>query len=500
MTKWKLRTVLLCAVLSLWVVSSSFGFDFTTIQKTISEQTLKNGLRVIVMENHDAPVVSFATMVNAGSVDDPKGYGGLAHMFEHLAFKGTTTLGTKDYKKEAKLISVEDSIFMDLRSERDKLHPDTIKVAALQKSYEAAREASYQLVVPNEYGNVVEREGGEGLNAFTANDVTAYHYSLPANKLELWMVLESERFLNPVFREMYKERDVVAEERRMRIESSPTGRMFEQFLELSFTVHPYGMPGIGAMSDIQYYSRKEAQAFFDKYYVPSNMVVAIVGDVKAADVFSMAEKYWGRIKYSPPPDRIATVEPPQIGERRMVIEDPAQPFYIVGWHVPEGTNPDRPAIDALLQYLAQGRTSVLYKDLVKDKKVAVAVQGFAGLPGDKYPCLAAMIAVPSAGHTNAECEQDILAAVEKCKTDLVTADDLNKIKAQAKANFINQLNGNQGMAFQLAGYQLQWGDWSQLFKELDRINAVTAEDVQRVAKEYFTEKNRNVVMMNTVKS
>jgi predicted Zn-dependent peptidase len=480
MTKWTLRAATLCAVLSLWGVSSSFGFDFSSIEKTISEQTLKNGLRIIVMENHDAPVVSFATIVNAGSVDDPKGYGGLAHMFEHLAFKGTTTLGTKDYPKESKLILVEDSIFMELRAERTKPNPDTARVASLQKTYEAAREASYQLVIPNEFGNIIEREGGEGLNAFTANDMTAYHYSLPSNKLELWMALESERFLNPVFREMYKERDVVAEERRMRTESSPTGRMIEQFLELSFTVHPYGMPGIGAMSDIQYYSRKEARAFFDKYYVPSNMVIAIVGDVKAADVFAMAQKYWGRIKYTPPPDRIATVEPPQIGERRM--------------------HPDRPAIDALLQYLASGRTSVLYKDLVKEKKAAVAVQQLSGFPGDKYPTLAGIYAVPAAGHTNGDCEKDILDAVEKAKTELISTEELAKIKAQAKAGFINQLKGNQGMAFQLAGYQLAWGDWRRLFKELDRINAVTPEDVQRVAKEYFTDKNRNVVMMNTAKS
>ncbi len=500
MTKRTLRTAFLFAVLSLWVVSSSIGFDFTSVEKSISEHTLKNGLRVIVMENHEAPVVSFATIVNAGSVDDPKGYTGLAHMFEHLAFKGTTTLGTKDYGKEAKLITVEDSIFMELRSERNKVHPDTTKVASLQKSYEAAREASYQLVIPNEFGNVIEREGGEGLNAFTSGDITGYHYSLPANKVELWMALESERFLNPVFREMYKERDVIAEERRMRTESSPFGKMYEQFLELSYTVHPYGIPTIGAMSDIQYYSRKEAHAFFDKYYVPSNIVIAIVGDVKAADVMALAEKYWGRIKYSPPPDRIATVEPPQIGERRMVIEDPAQPIYMAGWHVPEGTNPDRPAIDALLSYLTTGRTSVLYKTLVKEKKAAVAVQGGAGTPGDKYPSLAVIFAVPSANHTNVECEQEILAAVEKAKTELITADDLNKIKAQAKANFINQLKGNQGLAFQLAGYETSWGDWHQLFKELDRINAITAEDIQRVAKEYFAAKNRNVVMMNTVKS
>jgi predicted Zn-dependent peptidase len=153
-----------------------------------------------------------------------------------------------------------------------------------------------------------------------------------------------------------------------------------------------------------------------------------------------------------------------------------------------------------MQYLASGRTSVLNKDLVKEKKIAVAVQEIAGFPGDKYPSLAAIIAVPAPGHTNAECEKDIFDAIEKAKTNLISTEELGKIKAQAKANFINQLKGNQGMAFQLAGYEIQWGDWRQLFKELDRINAVTPEDVQRVAKMYLTEKNRNVVMMNTAKS
>ena len=497
----KVPTVLAIVGLCLMAVASiAYGFDVTALQKSVSEYTLKNGLKILVMERHEAPVVSFVTYVNAGSADDPKGYSGLAHMFEHMAFKGTTTLGTKDYGKERKLIQVEDTLFMALRAERNKGRlADTTKVAKLQKEYEAAREASYQLVTPNEFGNVIEREGGEGLNAGTMSDATIYFYNLPSNKVELWMSLESERFLNPVLREMYKERDVIAEERRMRIESSPVGRLIEEFETLSFKVHPYGVPGIGAMSDIQYYSRTEAQAFFDKYYVPSNMVVAIVGDVNSQDVYKLAEKYWGRIKYTPPPDRIATVEPPQIGERREILEDPAQPFYLVGWHVPEATHADRPALDAMTQYLASGRTSILYKSMVKEKKMAVAVQAFVGFPGNKYPTMACVFAVPSQGHTNDECEKEILDRVEKLKTELMPADELNKIKARAKADFINQLEENSGLASQLTAYQTLWGDWREMFRELDRINAVTSEDVQRVAKQYFTTINRNVAMINTVK-
>ncbi len=477
------------------------AFDFTKLQSTVVEHTMNNGLKVLVMERHDAPVVSFVTYVNAGAVDDPKGYTGIAHMFEHMAFKGTTTLGTKDWPKEQGLIKVEDSIFMLLRDERNRgRFTDSAKIASLTKAYEEAREKSYEQVVPNAFGQIIEREGGKGLNAGTGEDNTVYFYSLPSNKVELWMGTESERFLNPVFREMYKERDVVAEERRMRVESSPIGRMVEEFLATAYKAHPYGVSGIGHMSDIQYYSRAEANAFFNTYYCPANVVVAIVGDIKSADVIAMAEKYWGRIPYRPAPPRIATVEPPQQGERRSFLEDPSQPIYLVGWHVPEGTHPDRPALEAVADYLGSGRTSVLYKTLVKEKKSAVQAQAFPGLPGDKYPNLFGIIVVPSAGHTNEECETDVFAAVEKIQNELIPVEEVKKIQARARARFINQLDGNQGLAFQLAGYQTLWGDWREMFRELDRINAVTPETIQRVAKQYLTKKNRTVVLMNTTKS
>lgn len=501
MMKRSLWPSLVCLFLAVSLGGYVFSFDFTTVEKTITEHTLKNGLKILVMERHDAPVVSFATWVNAGSADDPKGYTGLAHMFEHMAFKGTTTLGTKDYKAEAKAIAVEDSLFMKLREERNRGRlADTALVAKLQVEYEAAREASYQYVNSNEFGNVVEREGGIDMNAGTAYDWTMYTYSLPSNKLELWMTLEAERFLNPVFREMYKERDVVAEERRMRIESNPIGRLLEEYVSTAFKAHPYGVSGIGHMSDIQYYSREEAKAFFAKYYVPSNMTIVIVGDVNAKNVIALAEKYWNRIPYKPKPQRIATVEPEQLGEKRVVLEDPAQPVFIAGWKIPEMTHPDRPAIDAFLEYLTSGRTSVMYEQMVKQKKIAVQVQAFPGYPGEKYPTLASILAVPSAGHTAAECEEIVFGIIDSVKELTISKEDLDKIKARNKSSFVGQLESNDGMAFQLGAYQLYWGDWRAMFRELDRINAVTPEDIQRVAKQYFTKTNRTVAIMNTVKS
>jgi len=300
-----LKIVLMAIFLLAIGTAAGNCFDFSELENSVEEFTLDNGMKFIVLEQHQAPVVSFVIYANVGSVDDPKEYTGLAHMFEHMAFKGTTTLGSKDIDAELKLIAVEDSVFMELRSERLKGRlADSARIAELTEAYDAARDASYELVEPNAFSKLVRRQGGVGMNAGTGSDQTVYFYSLPSNKVELWMALDSERFLNPVLREMYRERDVVAEERRMRIDSSPFGRLFEELLGLAFRAHPYGISTIGHMSDIQNYSREYAKTVFEKYYGPSNLVVAIVGDVKIKDVRRLAKKYWGRIPYRPAPERI----------------------------------------------------------------------------------------------------------------------------------------------------------------------------------------------------
>lgn len=479
----------------------AYAFDFSELENSVSEHTLDNGLKIIVLERHDAPVASFVTIVNTGGADDPKGYTGLSHMFEHMAFKGTTTLGTKDIKQEEALMAVEDSDYMELLAERKKGRlADSTKLADLEAKFDEARDTAYQLVDPNAFSRTVEQEGGVGLNAGTSMDFTMYYMNLPSNKVELWMAMESERFLHPVLREMYKERDVIAEERRQTLEASPFGRLLDELRATAYKAHPYGISIVGHMSDIQNYTRQKALEYFKSHYVPSNMTVAIVGDVDTKEVMKLAKQYWGRLPKAPVPDPVTTVEPEQKGERRVELEDPSQPVFTAAWHIPAQTDPDFPALEALSDYLGQGRTSKMYENLVKQKKIAAQVGMFAGYPGAKYPCLAIAYAIPTTDHSNSECETEIFSEIEKVQNELIPAAELEKIKARAKAQFIFGLSSNQGLASQLASYEVYWGDWHEAFRELARINALTPEDLQRVAKKYFTKENRTVATMETIGS
>ncbi len=498
MIKRTLRLTVFSACVVLLMASLSFGFDFSKLEESVTEHTLDNGLKIVVMERHDAPVVSFITYCNVGGANDPKEYTGLAHMFEHMAFKGSEEIGSTDLDAEMVAMGREDSLFNELRAERRKgRQADSARLVQLETEFNEAIDNARQYVVTNDFGNILEREGGVGLNAGTGMDQTMYMVSLPSNKLELWMYLESDRFLNSVLREMYSERNVIAEERRQTLEANPIGRLLDQTKAAAFMAHPYGISIVGHMSDIQNYSRSAAKAYYDKYYVASNMIISIVGDVKAKDAIKMAEEYWGRLPKRPAPEVLATVEPEQKGERRVILTDPSQPVFVSGWHVPEGTHPDWPAVEAMMDYFGQGRTSLLYKNLVKEKKIASQTGAFAGYPGAKYPTLCLAFAMPSPNHTNAECEEQIFLELEKIKTDLLPADEVEKIKARAKAGFINGLDSNMGLAMALASAQYDWGDWREMFRELDRINAVTAEDIQRVANKYFTKENRTVGMLNT---
>ncbi|MFH1686642.1 MAG: pitrilysin family protein [bacterium] len=494
------RTVMvLIAALLMLSAAGAYCFDFSELQKAVSRTVLDNGLTVIVMERHDAPVASMITFANVGGADDPKEYTGLAHMFEHMAFKGTKTLGTTDIDAELKAMAVEDSVWHELRAERKKgALADSVRLAELEQSFADAIEAANEYVVPNAFDQILEAEGATGINAGTGKDQTIYMMSLPSNKVELWMAMESERFLNPVLREMYRERNVIAEERRQTLENNPIMRTIDAMASTAFSAHPYGISIVGHMSDIQNYSREAALEYYNTHYVPSNLIVCVVGDVKAKEVFELAEKYWGRIPYRPKPEPVATVEPEQLGEKRVSLEDPAQPLIGIAYHVPSGTHPDWPALEALVDYLGEGRTSLLYTNLAKEKKIAANVGLFLGWPGNKYPCLMFAYAMPSPGHTNDECEVEILAEIDRMRNELIPAEEVEKIKARAKAHFINSLNSNMGLAMALAGFENDRGDWNELFNELDRINAVTAEDIQRVAQTYLVDRNRTVAKLNTV--
>src|ERR1700733_5335063 len=320
----------------LFVATLAAAQDVASFEKRITVKQLPNGLTLLICERPEAPVFSFFTLVDAGSAQDPMRQTGLAHMFEHMAFKGTDKIGTTDYAAEKPALEKVETAYAAYIAERDKtVGRDEVKLKELEKAWKDAIAAADRYVVANQFGKIVEQNGGQDLNAFTDYDETGYHYSLPANRLELWAYLESERFLHPVLREFYKERNVVIEERRLRTDSNPIGRLVEQFTAEAFEAHPYHRPTVGWMSDLNTFSATDAQKFFDRYYVPSNMVVAVAGDIKASEALPILEKYFKRLPAHPRPDETPPSEPPQNSERRVELMEQTQPLYLEGYHRPD---------------------------------------------------------------------------------------------------------------------------------------------------------------------
>jgi predicted Zn-dependent peptidase len=469
--------------------------NLAEFQKRVTEFTLPNGMHFIVLERHEAPVVSFHTYVNAGSVDDPKGESGLAHMFEHMAFKGTETIGTTNWPAEKKAMDDIERVYDQLQAERNKLaKADPEKIKTLEAAVHQAIEKADSYVVPNLYPRIIEENGGVGMNASTGEDSTDYYYNFPANRVELWFYLESERFLHPVYREFYKERDVVREERRMRVESDPQGKLMEQMLATAIEAHPYRvMPG-GWASDIENLRVKEAEKFFASYYVPGNITMAIVGDVDPARIQALASRYFSRLTKRPLPDPVVTVEPEQEGPKRVEVASPAQPMEFVAYHRPDQYDKDDPVFDVLSSLLSGGRTGMLYTDLVRDKKMALAAGAESEFPGGKYPSLFFFYLIPGLGHTAAENEKELDAVIANLKKEKVDVSALARVKTRTRAGLIRQLDDNAGLAQLLAAYYANYGDWKKLFTSIDDIDKVTVDDVQRVAREYFTSENRTVAV------
>ena len=462
-------------------------------EKRVTEFTLGNGLHFIIFERHQAPVVSFHSYVNAGSVDDPGGETGIAHMFEHMAFKGTETIGTTNYALERKAMDEVEHIYDNYDAERNKgLKADPKKLEQLQEQLRAAMDKANSYVIPNAYPELIEENGGVGLNAGTAEDSTNYFYNFPKNRLELWFLLESQRFYDPVFREFYKERDVVREERRMRVESSPQGMLVEALLATAFEAHPYrNMPG-GWASDIENFRLTEAIDFYKKYYVPANITIAIAGDVDPKECRQLADKYFSILPSGPLPSGPRTLEPVQKGEKRVQVASAAQPFIVIAYKRPNQLDKDDPVFDVLGEVLAGERTGLLYTELVRDKKTALGAFAQPSFPGGKYPNLFLFFLVPNRGHTVEENEKACYEIIERLKTEKITDETLQRIKTKVRAGLIRSLDSNAGMSQALTSYHVNYGDWRKLFTSIDDTDKVTAEDVQRVARQYLIPDTRTV--------
>ena len=456
----------------------------------VTEFQLDNGLKFIVLERHQAPVVSFITYADVGGANEPEGKTGVAHYLEHLAFKGTTRIGTNNYDAEKQLLQqldrLNDRIKAAQKADRSS------EVEKLQAKFAELQAEAAKYTIQNQFGQIVQQSGGVGLNATTSADATRYFYSFPANKLELWMSLESERFLDPVFREFYQEKQVILEERRLRTDNSPIGQLLEKFLAKAFQVHPYRQPVIGHPEDLQNLTREDVRQFFDTYYTPNNLTIAVVGDVDPDRLKRLAKIYFGRYPAKPIPPKVEEIEPSQTQTREVTLRLPTQPWYFGGYHRPAITDPDNAVYDMMASILSDGRTSRLYKSMVEEKQLALSAQGFSGFPGNKYPNLMLFYALTAPGHTLEEVDAALHEEIKRLTDEPVSDLELERAKTKARAGLLRSLDSNSGMASLLVEYEVKTGSWRNLFKQLESIEAVTPEDIQRVAIATFVPDNLTI--------
>lgn len=493
-----MKKLIVCLALVVGFYGISAAQDLDSFKERVTEFTLDNGLSFIVIERDAAPVASFMTYVDVGSANEPVGQTGIAHIFEHMAFKGTKRIGTTDYDEEKDWIDKLDEAYLAWLDEYNDPNSDPEKTEQLWEEFEGIQEQAHEYIRSEEYTNLIESEGGTGMNAFTSADGTGYFYSLPSNKMELWFNLEADRFMNPVMREFYVEKDVIKEERRMRTDSDPIGRLVEEFTSVAFSAHPYKNPVIGWPSDIRNTTIQDAWDFYETYYVPTNITMAISGNVDPDEVKELAEKYFSHL---PGADRDAprlrTEEPEQRGERRFTIQDRAQPVMLMGYHTVDANHPDALALETLGNVLAQGRTSRLYQQLVVEDRSALIISAFNGFPGDKYAGLFIVLGLPNQGVEMEELEEGILEEIEKIKEGDLEQEEIDRVVSRSRAQLTRSLSNNSGMARQFAMAHARYGSWEAVFNRLEEMEELTVEDLQRVAQKYFTANNRTVGSIET---
>lgn len=463
------------------------------IENRIQAYTLKNGLRLLMLERHLSPTVSLYIRYRSGSVDEADGKTGTAHLLEHMMFKGTTTIGARDYPREKTLLQKIERTGTALDREKMKGdRADRTAVERLTRQLTALQDTHRRQTVSNEIDRLYTEQGAVGLNASTGQDLTTYQVSIPANRIELWARIEADRMANPVFREFYTERDVVMEERRQRSESNPDGKLLERYLAAAFIAHPYRRPVIGWPSDLRFLDQAYMRSFFRNTHAPNNTVIAIVGDIRPPEIFRIVEKYFGPLpaqKLNPPP---LTEEPVQAGERRVEVLYDADPKLIMGYHKPPPPDFSDYVFDLIESLLTRGRTARLYRTLVEEKRLAKSIQAHNGLPGARYPNQFVFFATPRHPHTNGDLERAIDGEIERLKNEPVTDAELEKVKNQLRADFIRGLNSNAGLAGMLSYYEALLKDYRYLTGYTAAIEKITPDDIRKAAQTYLTRENRTV--------
>jgi predicted Zn-dependent peptidase len=474
------------------LVACATHIQAATLEEKVVEHTMGNGMKLLMVERHTSPTVSAWIRFRVGSVDEHSDERGIAHLLEHMLFKGTTTLGTKDYAAEKPILDKIEDVAQALTAEKAKRDKaDTPKIAGLEKQLAALEADAAKYVIKDEFFELYSRNGGTGYNAFTSRDGTTYLISLPSNKLELWAAIESDRLQNAVLREFYTERSVVMEERRRSYDADPENKLWETFVASSFLAHSYGQPTIGWMSDIENLTRSKAEQFFHSYYAPNNAIVAVVGDINTKDTIALVERYFSAIKSGKELPPVTAEEPKQSGERRIELIAEAEPTIIMGFHKPAINNPDDYVFDVISMILGSGRTSRFYKKLVIEKQITTDIGAFDA-PGNRYPNLFVVSANPRAPHTVKEVEEAIQAELDLLKTTPVAERDLQRILNKIEYEEARRMGTNGGLARNLTEYEATTGSWRYMTEHRGKIAKVTPADIMRVAGTYFTRENRTV--------
>jgi len=473
-------------------------------QIQVEEFTLANGMRWLLYEKHDSPTIAAGWTAHVGSVNERPGITGISHFFEHMMFKGTRTIGTKNIDEDLRIIDEQEKLRDQMRVElgvmrekwrrgeiSDLQSPEsaTDRYRELDKQFDALVAKQREIIVKDQLDQIYTKNGGEFLNAFTSEDQTAYFLRIPSNRLELWAWLESDRLLNPVFREFYSERDVVFEERRLSTESTPLGKFDEALAATFWEASPYKSPVVGWASDIPMYTLQQAKDYFATYYAPNNITAVLAGDFKAAEVKPVLERYFGRLprgKNEPPP--VVTTEPKQVAEKRFNAEAETSPTVRIWWKSVPLVHKDSPALDLLSDVLS-GRTGRLYKGLVLGRQVAN--EASASIEPRKYAGIFMVETTVKDGKEPAAAEAAVYEELEKLKSEPVPAEELQKVKNAFKANAYRRLSSPVAILFQLLTYDAV-GDWRLINASPELADAVTAADLQRVAKQYLTKENRTV--------
>jgi predicted Zn-dependent peptidase len=470
------------------------------------EEILPNGMKLLMIERHQSPVITCGWVAKVGSVNEKPGITGISHLFEHMMFKGTKTIGTSDFEKGQEIQDRQDEIRAEMEKEYTKLRyrmrmgeirgsiydPEnmTPRLRELRAELEELFKEEKQYIVKDELDQIYTSEGASGLNAGTTNDQTLYFINLPANKLELWFWMESDRLLNPVFREFYSERDVVREERRLRVESTPTGLADEAFDAMFWQSSPYSWPVIGWPSDVESISRAQAQEYFDTFYAPDNITAVIVGDFDPDKTLELAREYFGRIpRGKTPPPQMITVEVDQVGEKRYTAEVDTNTRVILRYHTPPFNHADNFPLQLFADSL-KGRTGRLYKALVEEKGL-ISGEPRVSLNELKYGGFFEVSAEVKEGIQPETVEAAILEELEKLKTEPLGERELQRLKNNLLANSVKQLQTNYYLVMQVLFYD-SLDSWEYINEAPKKYQVVTADQVMEAAARYINENNRNV--------